>query len=302
MDDVPEPLRSKLLNAPLDDSAREYAMAAAVLHHYLGREFADRYIFKKATSHPFILTNAEAGSTTAFIHMFRVMSLADAVFALRAAPGFDYLLARLRSRELRAAYFEARTAASFTHYGFNVSIKVPANLRGSDFDFEARRDETHINVEVTEATNDTFSYRTLDNKLREKRSQVPADHPAVIYCIVPAGWHYQTGDIDFALMKAAFDYFGTTKRINAVVFEWDVQTAVSSGNISTVHMAAFAHPSPRHRIALDFLFAPSPMLGATGSAAASAKDRAKVFDELMSASEIAPNSLSFVRWAARQPA
>ena len=150
----------------------------------------------------------------------RILSVANALFELRNCSGFEELCRRLRMRDLRSTFFELYAAKLFFEDGFDIWAQPETGTRGYDFDFQARRNAEAINVEVTAIRIERFSARTAKNALLQKRRQLPADLPAIVFCAFPSLW-LEEKDLKGELSLICDEFFSRTQRINKVVFVYD---------------------------------------------------------------------------------
>ena len=189
---------------------------------------------------------------------WRFPQLADYVFVLRNSDGFSVLLERLSVRSLRATFFEAQAAATFADKGHRVTIRKETGTKGNDFDFAVDLAGTTVNCEVTALEAPQFSAATIKNALGQKRSQLPADAPAVIFCTVPEVWVRDGLPLDEIDICVA-EFLRATRRVNAVVVCWNAFTQLSEGGhiYANVHRPIF-NLSPRHSVDLQLLTEEDP--------------------------------------------
>lgn len=150
-------------------------------------------------------------------HVNRAILVAETLFLLRSSPGFGEQRKRMAERSIRSAYFEMLAAKQFFKAGFEISARPEMRVLGEDFDFTAIRDGQRINVEVTALTADIFSEKTILNALNWKRRQIPANAPAVIYCVLPESWFPDPKDWNLRLPIIAEKFLNGTKRVNVLV-------------------------------------------------------------------------------------
>lgn len=152
-------------------------------------------------------------------HANRAVLIAETLFLLRSSPGFSEQRKRLEKRPLRPTFFEMLAAKQFLKAGFTISARPESGQLGDDFDFTATHDDQTINVEVTALTAHEPSEETILNALNTKRQQLPANAPAIVYCVIPERWT-QNAEINWAelLQKTARKFLRGTRRINAIVF------------------------------------------------------------------------------------
>lgn len=250
--DVPEPLREKLCEAfhrwREDPEGCCYALAVRVVRFYLGDDWVSAHISLAQCSDPFMLNELDEGSENRWIHQHRVITLGDALFTLRGAANAGTLYERFVNRETRSCFLEALVAESFADERFAVEVVRESGVRGSDFDFIARRGDLRVNVEVTGATGDRLSERAVLNLLHGKRNQVPPTHPALLFIVVPEQWTVDGKHAEEAFGSATQTFFQRSRRLNAVVVLWDASIPVGASRAFALAQRTYIHPAPRHPI------------------------------------------------------
>jgi hypothetical protein len=187
-----------------------------------------------------------------------VIRLAETLFIIRRCEGFSCLCDRFKSRDLRSTFFEASVARMFAVAGFSPQFRPEIGEIEKDFDFTATNGNEIINIEVTALTARRFSYNTIKTALNRKREQLPRDNPAAIFCIIPELWSKQQIDLNAEIERSAKRFFGSTSRVNVLVFmqerHLDVSGEGSRGALVVIRKP-FKKMSPRYPTeALDFLF------------------------------------------------
>ena len=87
----------------------------------------------------------------------------------------------------------------------------------------------------------------LVNRLRSKRTQVPASRPAILYLVVPDAW---MENYNLAVLKfdaAIRRFMLQSRRFNAIVLSWEDVTPTGDITI-TRHLQAVYNNHPRFRI------------------------------------------------------
>lgn len=231
-----------------------HRMAFCVIRHYLGAEWAAQKIHVRTDFDPFMLNELNELSENRFTHMKRVQTLADKLFLLRNCKGFDVLCDRFRKRATKSCYEEALIASFFFHDGFEVEIIKESGIRGSDFDFVARRQEQSISVEVTAKEPVPLTVETIKNTLNQKRTQVPAHRPAILYVLIPECWTQDGQTAEAVLSEAIGSFFKSSQRFNAVILCWQKSIVLGEGRVISEVRLPYLHCSPRHPIhSTDFL-------------------------------------------------
>lgn len=192
-------------------------------------------------------------------HVNRSISIAETLFVMRSMPGFEELRGRLEKKQpKRAAYFELLAAKQFLKHKFEIYARSEKNgRRGENFDFAAQKLNQTINVEVTALTVSNFSKKTISNSLQNKRSQVPDNAPAILYCVLPEVWTSNpTIDWDDVLQDVTKEFFRRSKRWNAVVFWIEQHVILKDGPGAAMFLIRmpYVNKDARHKTELDFLF------------------------------------------------
>jgi hypothetical protein len=231
-----------------------YLLAASgVIGEYLRKNFFE------PTNDPFIpQTRINEAGDFWFGYSTRILIIGQTLFAMRSSAGFAEFCSRLKSRDLRATFYEMLAAKMFLRNGFEVHAKPETMIRGQDFDFSAVRGSDEINVEVTALTAPSFSLKTILNALNHKRKQLAGDKPAVIFCAIPDSWGSSGANLDFSLFYAACKFFATTRRITAIVFSMERHTAIKpdgSAGIFNIINKTFSNDRARIKLNdMNFLF------------------------------------------------
>jgi hypothetical protein len=232
----------------IDNRTKEityFAAASAVIREYLESSVLDSDIpdFWGART-----INDEGGLW--YGYTLRVTLVGESLFLLRNTKGFKEICSRLKARNnLRSAYYEMLAAKTLFRNGFDIEMRPETGEKGQDFDFTAFDGHRVINVEVTALAEKEFYKKTAINALFHKRSQLPDDKPAAIFCILPARWETEIDDISAWMAHVANHFFLKTLRVNAVVFmierHIDLDENQTRGGF-TITSRIFEHPRPRY--------------------------------------------------------
>jgi hypothetical protein len=254
-DDIPQRLADAVGDLPSSwrIGANRYLVAAAyTIAEYLHQNPTG------AAAEPFFDFKLKPDGSMSYEYAVRVLQIGETLFLLRKQPGFLEFQRRFKGRDFRSTFFELVAARTFLRGGFEIHAKPETGVKRDDFDFMVVKPSLSINVEVTSLTAPAFSTKTVRNALDTKRKQLPSDAPAIIFCVHPESWFSVNPNlVYFTLMHTAFDFFSSTKRINAVVFaseqHWDAAGDGSLGGLFVV-LSTWVNSSARHRIGpLDFL-------------------------------------------------
>jgi hypothetical protein len=229
-----------------DPNALEYGMAAKLIQAAMGRQWWLEHLELSSKPDDFARNGLSASDEEHFWYRRVVSQIADSLFLLRNATGYQILLDRLKTRPLRQTFFEAQAASQLAERGYNIEIFKERGVRRQDFDFRVKRAGLSINVEVTEAQIPTPDLSKLANKLGRKRGQLPDNDPAILFVIIQDAWAKTPIEADRALSGACGRLFRNSRRINAVVICW-VTTLVTAegGRIMAECFRVYEHTSPR---------------------------------------------------------
>jgi hypothetical protein len=90
---------------------------------------------------------------------------------------------------MRALFAEAEIASLLIRNKVPVRIIGESGTRGEDFDMLATVRGVPVSIEVTAIEEGAImSPRSILNRLRSKRKQVPPTRPAILYVVVPSAW------------------------------------------------------------------------------------------------------------------
>jgi len=224
----------------------EYGMAAKTIQIALGRAWWDANLELSSTPNEFARNGFNASDDDHWWYRRVVSQLADTLFELRTAEGFDAALNRFRKRPLRSSFFEAHIASQFAECGHRVTVIKESGVRGQDFDFQAVRNGMCVNVEVTETLRPQPCADALAEKLRKKVSQLPSDAPGILALVIPDSWATMADIVEPALGFACTNLFRRSRRINAVIVSWVAGIpTIEGGYISAECFRLYEHPSPR---------------------------------------------------------
>ena len=184
------------------------------------------------------------------IHYYRVVRLSDAFCTILTGKIEEGDLLRKRFRErtdLRALFAELEASLLVRN---KVSVKVigESGKRGEDFDLLATVRGVPVSVEITAIEEDAvMSPRSILNRLRSKRTQVPTSRPAILYLSVPDAW-MKNYNLAVLMFDAAIRRFMVqSRRFNAVVLTWENVTPTGDIPVSR-HIQAVYNNHPRFRI------------------------------------------------------
>jgi hypothetical protein len=237
----------------------EVNMATILLNAVLGDDWCNKRVRLNSNPDAFMLNGNDMWLAAhpvpppdmrRIMYTTRVIHLSDAMFTIvPKVVGFERFRQRFHKRnDTQALYSEAQIASLLVRNGASVQIIGESGKRGEDFDLLATVRGVPVSVEVSGFESGALSVRTILNKLRSKRRQVPADRPAVLYLIVPDDWmkNYTTAFLVFN--QAIVSFMQRSKRFNAIVLLWEGVTAAQGGGWAHGGLQPVYNNSPRWRI------------------------------------------------------
>jgi hypothetical protein len=296
---VPERLARELMEADqrfgADPSSAKYAMAFRIIRYFLGEAWAIEKVRLQKAPDPFLINDFNESSDSRFVHMDRVVRLADNLFLLFDSRNFGALVERFHERTTKQCCIEAEVAGFFVEDGFAVEIVKEIGVRGQDFDFIARKDLVRFNVEITARDPAPVSISAVRNSLHGKRDQVPNDNPAILYIITPEEWSANGSETELCIREAIKAFFARSRRFNSVVFVLDMMIPIGEGRIVATAYRPYVHPQPRHPVADVSFLMPKHGLGTLADLHDQLRNRPGTIEaELKAGAHSTPTS--FERW------
>jgi hypothetical protein len=241
-DDIPEELNRWLLEAPeairRDHYSFSHLAMRLVCAFFLGKNFGG--------GSNFLNYEPTTPGRVPWRQTARYAQIAQALFGLRAEPGFPEICRRLASRDLQSAFYEATAAELLRERGFAILAREETGKTGLDFDFAIAGLGIWANVEATSIKLPRFNETTVRNKLKKKKSQLPADAPAIIMCFLPHAWQEGTPDFERRLGDMAVRFFRTTQRINHLIFITDMMVPMAEGGGAIMRIAGYGNWRARY--------------------------------------------------------
>ncbi len=240
--------------------AQWYGMAFRVIQHFLGDEWCDKYIRLSERPDDFMLNGYSNPEATRYIHQKRVVNLGDILYllCLHNRNALTVIVERFRKRDIRTTYFEAHIASILLGDGYAIEVKEEIGVLGDDFDLTVEKNGMYIAAEVTsKSESSSLTESSLKNTLSNKRKQLPADRPSILFIILPQHWTASAAT-ESILLQATNMFFSKSRRINCVQFVWESWFDTSIGKATAVCFNPFFHPNPRFPLGdLGLVFEPS---------------------------------------------
>ena len=185
------------------------------------------------------------------MHTYRVVRLSDAfstIISGKIEEG-DLLRKRFRERtDMNALFAELQIASLLVRNKVPVRVIGESGKRGEDFDLLATVRGVPVSVEITAIEEGAvMSPRSILNRLRSKRTQVPPTRPAILYLVVPGAW-MENYNLAVLMFDAAIRRFMLqSRRFNAIVPSWENVTPTGDIPIRR-HLQPVYNNHPRFRI------------------------------------------------------
>lgn len=185
---TPQELRQTYESIPhtFTEIAKSLALGSAVLRHFFGVQWFDRYVMP-TTRKPGFLTISEIDAVRLATSHYRIMDLAEILYNLQTVPGFDECIHKMRRGDIDGTYAELDFGRMLYLYQVPFRYVVPSGITGNDYDIELRYPsgitacgDAKCKLETTK-----FSRDTVDSALEKARSQLPKTRPADVLAVVP---------------------------------------------------------------------------------------------------------------------
>jgi hypothetical protein len=238
----------------------EANLARVNLSAILGETWVEKYVLPGPHPDPWMLNGnddwfkAHPVSGTDIrrgIHGYRVVRLSNAFSTILSGKIEEGDLLRKRFRErtdLRPLFAELEIASLLVRNKVSVRVIGETGKRGEDFDLLATVRGVQVSVEITAIEEDAImSPRSILNRLRSKRTQVPASRPAILYLVVPDAW---MGNYNLAVLNfdaAIRRFMLQSRRFNAIVLSWENVTPTGDIPIRRLLQPVYNN-HPRFRI------------------------------------------------------
>jgi hypothetical protein len=151
--------------------------------------------------------------------VFRLIDLAEVIYNLQDAPGFDECIEKMRNGDIEGTYAELDFGRMLYLNGIPFRFVVPQGVKRLDYDIEIMHPggllicaDAKCKIEATD-----FSENGIRNALNDARKQLPKDIPSIVFVKVPPRWIEQESLIA-ATIQVSQRFLGGVKRIVSVKF------------------------------------------------------------------------------------
>lgn len=187
-----------------DPAATRISQAAAILRHFVGAEWVDTYVFKRANHHPAsdylhitMIPNDEQKE-----RVRRLQDFAEALFNLQGATGFYERVEELKKGEVESTVAEFEVARLLAIHEVPFRFIKPSGVEGGvNYDLEVAYPDGRIACADAKCRLESTEIRpeTLRHVFKHGCKQLPSDQPGIIFLKVPAKWIQTRG------MRQAFE-------------------------------------------------------------------------------------------------
>jgi hypothetical protein len=207
-------------------------IATLVIENNLGKEWVSRHIDGNAVrpSPGNYLRCRPSDSMERHEHYVRVMELGRRIFELGQEHFAQRLIQNLQRRDLEGAAFEADVVRMLIALPLVVDLREERGTKGDDYDIDlwvqpSRRWPIEVKTRDDDAP---YSDKALSRTLGRARSQLPPDHPGMVFLKVPTSW---LGDGTYRrnYSDVVNSFLRGTGRVHAVVLVWDAWTPKTFG-------------------------------------------------------------------------
>jgi hypothetical protein len=159
----------------------------------------------------------------------RIVRLGHMLYQLQDCAGYEDFVEGLKSRDLESTFFELHVAALLRDAGHSVNFVKESSRKGADYDLSVTIETTPVHVEAkSKRSGDALNAKSLRNKLKTARKQLPAEGPGIIFVGVPVEWTMQA-DAEKEIGSVLANFLRETGRVNHVILVWEQWLELSKG-------------------------------------------------------------------------
>ena len=194
-------------------------LAVCIFEKFLGWKWCESHLFKAKNGFLYIDFSDAVRADTLSI---RIAELAENIFSLQSAAGFDCCLDRLRtgranSQQIEATYAEFEFGRVLNYY--DVPFRFVPTTVAKTCDFEIAYPDGKLVLADAKCKRETadFSVKTIERSLRDVREQIPKGGIGIAFIKVPQVW---AEDYRFRheMYREAERYMRGTSRLVSVKF------------------------------------------------------------------------------------
>jgi hypothetical protein len=204
-------------NPALNGQDTSFALACGVLRNFLGENWIDRHFAPEGKKG--FLTIDESTPQTRDVKGFRLIDLAEVLFNVQDAPGFDECILKMRHGDIEGTFAELDFARMLCLNQVPFRFVVPQGTKKSDYDFQILYPNDLIACADAKCKIETseFNENALRNILKEARAQLPNELPGIVFVKVPGRWVADPSFVN-ASVAIAKRFLGGVRRIVSVKY------------------------------------------------------------------------------------
>lgn len=193
------------------------SLASGVLRTLLGEEWFERHVMPEGKKG--FLTVDKSTPIKRELSFARIIDIAEAIYNIQEAPGFDDCIRRMREGDIEGTLAEFDFGRMLYINSVPFRFVVSSGVKKQDYDIEILYPNEIIacadakcKIETTE-----FSEGGLRNVMKDARDQLPNDRPGIVFIKVPPRW-IENERVRAALIQRAKRFLGGVRRIVSVKY------------------------------------------------------------------------------------
>lgn len=197
---------------------RSYGLACFLLSEFLPGDWIQENISATPGTSGYLRCPIKGNGSAMQKHMLRVINLAETLFNLQTATGFDAVLAQLQTASIEDTSAELESGRMLWIHHIDFRFVVPQHRRGFDYDLEVHMPDLQWVCAETKNKAETtkLSRATVLNSLKTARKRnLPSDRPSFVFMRVPEEWLAPKVPIA-PLEEGVADFFRGTTEIASV--------------------------------------------------------------------------------------
>jgi hypothetical protein len=236
--------------APSGRGVQWHAMAMEVILRTLGPEWWKKNCTTTAIKPDEFLAVLEDSEDNNYTHHDRIVQLGHMLYVLKECKGYSAFISSLKKRDLAPAFFELQVACLLYEDDYVIEFVETKGQKGEDYDLIAKRDETHISIEVKSRREGVvLNEKTLSNRLAAARKQLPVSGPSMIFVSIPHEWTMDK-NAESVIGDCVNSFFRNSSRVNYIVLIWQIWIDLEAGRASALLAREYENPHPRTPVEL----------------------------------------------------
>lgn len=215
---------------------QHHAMASEIILTTLGPEWWSKNCTFPYQGDKFLITgDSEVGR---YEHQHRIIYLGHMLYALKDCKGFETFIQALKTRDLKACFWELNVAWIIFDNGYFIEFVKTSGVKGEDYDLSVSKRQLSFAIECKSRDSDEiFNLTTLKNALVHSRKQLPKNKRGVIFLSMPANINEELSFSD--IQKCFHDFFRNTRRVVCVLLYWKKWENLVQGKKLTSYFKKF---------------------------------------------------------------